>query len=437
MNKKTFMQSGHFPTLMSALLYFDVSFMVWVLLGPLAPFIADQFKLTGTEKGLLLAIPLLGGALFRPILGLLGDRIGGRKAGLIGMSLTVVPLVLGWHFAHSLWSFYLLGLLLGVSGASFAVALPLAGRWYAPEQQGLVMGIAGAGNTGTLLATLFAPRLAQHFGVPATFAIAAIPLVMVMIFFAIAAKDSPTAVVATEWSEYAHVLKESDTYWMSFLYSLTFGGFVGLTSFLSLFFSDQYHLSKVQAGDFTTLVVVAGSFLRPVGGWLSDKIGGYRFLLLLLVIVGGCLVATSFLPPLTLVSTLLFIVMAALGMGNGAVFQLVPQRFPAKVGIITGIVGAAGGLGGFFLPFVMGVAKDRTGQYAMGLLTIAILFFAGSIVLLELGSRWSANWDANSAIRAGIFNYRKRPIETSEQVGHSINIPIHTDAESLEGSITE
>ncbi|MHB1023714.1 MAG: MFS transporter [Acidobacteriaceae bacterium] len=437
MNKKAFMQSGHFPTLMSALLYFDVSFMVWVLLGPLAPFIADQLKLTGTEKGLLLAIPLLGGALFRPVLGLLGDRIGGRKAGLIGMTLTLMPLILGWHFAHTLWSFYVLGLLLGISGASFAVALPLAGRWYPPEQQGLVMGIAGAGNTGTLLATLFAPRLAQHFGVPATFAIAAIPLLMVMIFFAISAKDSPTAVIATDWSEYAHVLKEGDTYWMSFLYSLTFGGFVGLTSFLSLFFSDQYHLSKVQAGDFTTLVVVAGSFLRPVGGWFSDKVGGYRFLLLLLVVVGGCLVATSFLPPLMLVSTLLFIVMAALGMGNGAVFQLVPQRFPAKVGIITGIVGAAGGLGGFFLPFVMGVAKDKTGQYAMGLLTIAIIFFLGSIILLELGNRWSANWDADSVTRAGIFSYRSRTADVRTRADQPVPIPVSVETESLEGSIAD
>src|SRR5690349_8662311 len=130
---------------MAAFLYFDVSFMVWVLLGPLAPFLGEQMHLTATQKGLLVAVPLLGGSLFRPILGVLGDRIGGRRAGLLGLSLTVVPLVLGWQFAHTLWHFYAIGLLLGIAGASFAVALPLASRWYPLEHQGLAMGIAGAG----------------------------------------------------------------------------------------------------------------------------------------------------------------------------------------------------------------------------------------------------------------------------------------------------
>ena len=148
MKKKTFLASGHLPTPISAFLYFDVSFMVWILFGPMTPFIADQIHLTATEKGLLTAIPLLGGSVFRPILALLADRIGGRRAGLIGMCLTLIPLILGWQFATTLWQFYVIGFLLGVAGASFAVALPLAGRWYPAEHQGLAMGIAGAGNSG-------------------------------------------------------------------------------------------------------------------------------------------------------------------------------------------------------------------------------------------------------------------------------------------------
>jgi MFS family permease len=176
-----FFYSGHFPTLIAALLYFDVSFMVWVLLRPLAPFLREEFGLTATQQGLLVALPLLGGSLFRPVLGMLGDRIGGRRAGLIGLALTVAPLLLGWQAAHTLGHFYVVGLLLGIAGASFAVALPLASGWYPPQYQGLAMGIAGAGNSGSLLATLAAPRLAQRFGWASTFGLMMLPVLVVSI----------------------------------------------------------------------------------------------------------------------------------------------------------------------------------------------------------------------------------------------------------------
>jgi MFS transporter, NNP family, nitrate/nitrite transporter len=198
MSQSKFMKSGHFPTLVAAFLYFDVSFMAWVLLGPLAPFLSQQLQLTPYQKGLLTAIPLLGGALFRPLLGVLGERIGERKTGLLGLIFTLVPLFIGWRFAHTVAHFYFLGFLLGIAGASFAVALPIAGRWYPPEYQGLVMGIAGAGNSGTLIATLFAPRLAQKFGWSATFGLAVLPVVVVLILFSILAKDSPRRGAAAE-----------------------------------------------------------------------------------------------------------------------------------------------------------------------------------------------------------------------------------------------
>ena len=405
--KKAFLKSGHTPTLVSALLYFDVSFMVWVILGPLAPFLRQQFGMSATEQGLLVAVPLLGGSLFRPVLGVLADRIGGRRAGLLGLALTLVALLIGWTIASAPWHLFVLGFFLGIAGASFAVALPLASKWYPAEYQGLAMGIVGAGNSGSLMATLFAPRLAERIGWANTFGLAMLPVTCVAVAFALLAKDSPSRTARATWKDYTDVLREPDTLWFSFLYSLTFGGFVGFTSFLTTFFHEQYHVSRVSAGDFTTIVVVSGSLMRPLGGWLSDRIGGYRLLLILLGGVAVCLGVVATLPPLAFVVPMLFLTVGCLGMGNGAVFQLVPQRFAGRMGIITGIVGAAGGLGGFFLPSVLGAAKDVTGTYATGLMLFSVAFVAGSILLLELGSRWQSRWQPDAVKQSGIFSYRQ------------------------------
>lgn len=401
-----FRKAGHLPTLFAALLYFDISFMVWVLLGPLAPFLREDLNLTSTQLGLLTAIPLLGGSLFRPVMGLLEERIGGRRTGLLGMTLTIVALAIGWQFADQPAHFYLLGFCLGIAGASFAVALPLASRWYPPEYQGLAMGIAGAGNSGTLLATLFAPRLAEHFGWQATFGIAIAPVAIVLIVFALMARDSPRRPRPVSLAEYRAVLREPDTLALSGLYALTFGGFVGFASFLTTFFYDGYHLTRVQAGDLTTIVVVAGSLLRPVGGWLSDRLGGYR---LLVVVLGGfavCVALASAMPPVRIAVALLFVGVGLLGMGNGAVFQLVPQRFRERIGSVTGVVGAAGGLGGFFLPSMLGAVRDATGSYGPGLLGCAVVFVIGTGVLLELGTRWAARWEPSAVRRTGVYSYR-------------------------------
>ena len=161
---REFRKAGHTPTLFAAFLYFDVSFMIWVMLGPLGPFIGESLKLTATQKGFLTAVPLLGGSFFRPILGWMTERFGGRRTGLIGLAMSLVPLFVGWRLASSFDHFLGLGILLGIAGASFAAALPMASGWYPPEYQGLAMGIAGAGNSRTLIATLFAPLLAQSLG---------------------------------------------------------------------------------------------------------------------------------------------------------------------------------------------------------------------------------------------------------------------------------
>lgn len=407
MDKKSFLASGNLPTLISAFLYFDVSFMVWVLFGPVTPFIADQMHLSATQKGLLTAIPLLGGSFFRPILGLLADRIGGRKAGLMGLSLTLLPLLLGWHYASQLWHFYLIGFLLGIAGASFAVALPLAGRWYPPEHQGLAMGIAGAGNSGTLVATFFGPRLAQAYGWHTVFGLALLPVAIVLGVFFLGARNSPSKTEPSSWPRYARLLMQADTWRFCYLYSLTFGGFVGLASFLSVFFHDQYHLTKVQAGDVTTIVVLSGSFLRPVGGMLADRIGGYRLLVGLFACVALCILAVSSLPPVAWAVFIFFLAMGMLGMGNGAIFQMAPQRFPGDIELTTGIVGAAGGLGGFFLPSVLGVIKDISGTYGAGLLCFAALMFASAFILLEFGVRWVAQWSPAALSRTMVFGYRR------------------------------
>ncbi len=402
MSLREFRKAGHTPTLAAAFLYFDVSFMVWVILGPLGPFIGESLNLSATQKGLLTAVPLLGGSLFRPILGWMTERIGGRRTGLAGLGVSLLPLFLGWQFAEGFADFLGLGILLGVAGASFAAALPMASGWYPAEYQGIAMGIAGAGNSGTLLATLFAPRLAQVFGWHRVFGLAMMPVAAVWVLFYLMARDAPGIRAAKRWRDYAALLHEPDTAWFCFLYSTTFGGFVGLASYLSIFFRDQYGISKVHAGDLTTLVVLFGSFLRPVGGLLSDRWGGYRMLLFLLTGISICLAGVATLPAVPVAVSLLVLAMAMLGMGNGSVFQLVPQRFAGRVGIMTGIVGAAGGFGGFLLPSVFGAIKDRSGSFGPGFALFGGVVLAAAAALVYLGRVWRQTWSEEAALRAGL-----------------------------------
>jgi NNP family nitrate/nitrite transporter-like MFS transporter len=256
------------------------------------------------------------------------------------------------------------------------------------------MGIAGAGNSGTLLATLFAPRLAQAFGWRSVFGLAMIPVCLVFVAFFFMAKEAPGERVIKKWKDYVGLLKEADSWWFCFIYSITFGGFVGLASYLSVFFHDQYHLSKVQSGDFTTVVVVFGSFLRPVGGLLADRWGGYRILIVLLAGVALCLGGVATLPPAGIALSLLAGAMAMLGMGNGAVFQLVPQRFAREIGVMTGIIGMTGGVGGFYLASSLGYSKQFTGGYGLGFLIFAMLAAVALVCLTKVRGRWRTTWTA-------------------------------------------
>ncbi|MCL6587459.1 MAG: NarK/NasA family nitrate transporter [Anoxybacillus sp.] len=393
MERKSFLKSGHTPTLFSAFLYFDVSFMIWVLLGPLSVIIMNDFQMDAAQKANLVALPILGGSILRVVLGLLTDHIGPKKTAQIGMIITLVPLIWGWKFADHLSELYAVALLLGVAGASFAAALPLASRWYPPQYQGLAMGIAGAGNSGTVLTTLFANRIAQHYGDwHIVFAFALIPLVVTFLLFSVFAKDSPNQPAPQPFTDYMRVLKQRDAWLFCMFYSVTFGGFVGMSSYLTIFFNTQYGLDPVRAADFTTLCVIAGSFFRPIGGWLADKFGGIRMLIMLYSMVAVMMAFLSSLPSLPVATAFLFIAMMSLGMGNGSVFQLVPQRFQKEIGVMTGIVGSAGGLGGYFLPKILGNIKLATGSFTFGFLVLSGIALLCLLLITIVQRQWKRTW---------------------------------------------
>lgn len=389
---RSFWKSGHLPTLFSAFLYFDVSFMIWVLLGALGNYVATDLGLNPAQKGLMTAVPLLGGSILRLVFGQLTDQIGPKKTGCLGLAATLLPLLGGWLWADSIGKVLCLGLLLGVAGASFAAALPLASRWYPAKDQGLAMGIAGAGNSGTVFATFFAPRLAEAWGWHAVFGLAILPLALAAVVFITLAKEAPGTKKTGQGTEFLALLKERDIYLFSVFYAVTFGGFVGLASFLSILLRDQYGVSKVTAGDLTALCVMAGSFLRPVGGLLADRLGGIRVLVILYGMVAILALCIAQLPALGIAVALLFLLMACLGIGNGSVFQLVPQRFGQHVGVATGILGAAGGLGGFFLPTLLGSLKQMSGSYASGLMALSGLAVVALVILAIAQSDWIGVW---------------------------------------------
>ena len=386
MSTKGFRKAGHLPTLVAALLHFDVSFMVWVLLGAVGAFVASDLGLSPAQKGLMVAVPPLGGAAFRLVLGSLADKKGIKTTGMVSLALTAVPLLWGWLAAGTFVEVLGVGLLLGLAGASFAVALPLASRWYPPEQQGLALGIAGAGNSGTIIAALVAPRLATHLGWHAVFGIAIVPVALVWIAFTVLAKEPP--VVAAVGGAPAgrggplRLLSEADARWLSGFYMVTFGGFVGLAGYLPIFFVDRFGLIKVTAAGFAALCTGTGSLIRPFGGGIADRLGGSRVLTGVLTVVAVTAGGLAFLPALPIAVLLLVVTAGALGAGNGAVFQLVPERFPGRVGAMTGLVGAAGGVGGFLLPFGLGVLRQSTGTFAAGFAA-----FAGAAALASLAVR--------------------------------------------------
>ena len=360
------LRSGHWPSLLAAWLHFEVSFMTWVLVGALGVFIAQDFGLTATQKGFLVAVPLLGGSLFRIGIGVLSDRYGPRRIGLANMLLVSVPLAWAWLAGDSFVKMVGVGLLLGIAGASFAVSLPLASRAYPLEHQGLAMGVAGSGNSGAIVSIAVAPLLAVKFGWHGVFGLLIPAVVIIAAVYWMLARDHEPMDGSAHHREFVVLLREPDTYWFCVLYAITFGGFVGLSSYLSIFFFDQYGLSRVEAGWAAAACALAGSFFRPVGGFIADRCGGLRVLSVLYPTIAVFTGVASLLLPFPEAFSTVFLAMSCLGMGNGVIFQVVPQRFRQEIGTISGLVGAAGGLGGFLLPSVLGLFKDLSGTYATG-----------------------------------------------------------------------
>lgn len=396
MSTSGFRKAGHPPTLVAALLHFDVSFMIWVLLGVLGAYVADDLGLGPFQKGLMVAVPPLGGAAFRIVLGSLVDRVGLKRTGLVSLGLTMVPLLWGWLAAGTYLEVLAIGLLLGLAGGSFVVALPLVSRWYPPEYQGVALGITGAGNSGTLVAALTAPRLAEHVGWHGVFGLAALPVALAWVAFALLAAEPPRSAAPT--GGLRALAREPDARWLCAFYMVSFGGFVGLSGYLPMFFVDRFGITKVAAAGFTALCAAAGSLLRPIGGAISDRVGGTRVFVGVLALVGGLSTVLSSQPSLALTVALLFTLLGALGVANGAVFQLVPQRYPSRVGAMTGLVGAAGGVGGFLLPFGLGALRAGTGAFAAGFVVYALVGGVSALAMMQRQRTWRAAWDLEVAV---------------------------------------
>jgi NNP family nitrate/nitrite transporter-like MFS transporter len=392
--------SGHWPTLLTSFLYFDVSFMVWTLLGALGALIAPALGLNAQEKFLMVSTPILSGAFLRIALSLLVDRIGTKATGIAAQLVVMLGLAIAWRTGLStLGQALVLGVVLGVAGASFAVALPQAGRWYPPQMQGVVLGLAGAGNIGVVIDHLLAPRIARVWGWQSVFGAALIPLAIAFVLYVVFSKEPPGVVKQKKLSDYFNLLREHDAHWFCFFYTISFGGFVGLATAFAIYFRDEFGLSPVQAGEMAAFCTLVGAVGRPVGGALADRLGGVRALGVFYTVAALALVGAALSRNLWLCGGAFFVASGAFGMCNGSVFQLLPQRFARDIGVMTGLVGCGGGLGGFVLGMLFGWSKDSTGSYVTGILLFASLCVVALVGLKLVKVRWRTTWGALAAAR--------------------------------------
>jgi MFS transporter, NNP family, nitrate/nitrite transporter len=405
---KTFLKSGHWPTLVAAFLYFDFCFAIWVLNGAMAPFISESFHLSAAQKGFMISVPILAGAFMRFPLGVLSQYIGRKNAAMVEMVLIVAALGYGYFFVNTYDQVLAMGVLLGIAGASFGVALSLGSGWFPARYKGLAMGIAGAGNSGTVLAVLFAPPLAQKFGWSTVYGLAAMTMVLPLAVMWIVAKEPPDR-EHQSLRQHVACLFEKDGWAFSLIYIVTFGGFIGLASFLPTYFYDQFKVTKVEAGQLTMLATLMGSAVRVVGGYISDRIGGIATLSGVLGIVALTLVLCGLAGSSVTATTLLFMLcFAALGAGNGALFQLVPLRWPLTTAVAGSMIGEIGALGGGFIPNAMGQSKQLTDTYLWGFLSFALLAVVMLAMLRLVQIRWTRTW-AEKGGRARVNSPTPRP----------------------------
>jgi NNP family nitrate/nitrite transporter-like MFS transporter len=368
-----------------ATLAFAVAFAGWSLLSPLASRIQQNLGLSEFQTSLLIAVPVILGSLLRIPLGIITDRYGGRLVFSL-LLLLMAPVLLLTSVTNSYGLYLFDALLLGLGGASFAVGVPFVARHYPPERQGFALGVYGAGNIGTALAARAAPQIAESWGIPAVFVTFAVLSLIMAGAFWLLARDAPRAADAPRPSmaqSLAVMRSERGAWLLSLFYFLTFGGFVAFALYLPKLLVDLYGITPLDAGNRVFIFVLLATLGRPLGGWLADRFGGGQVLRAVFAVVAlaaGLLAITTALVPLTIacLTASLF-----LGLGNGAVFKLVPQWFPGRTGVVTGIVGAAGGLGGFFPPLVMGAVRQSLGGYTVGFILLGLV----AVLCLALNER--------------------------------------------------
>lgn len=387
-----FWKSGHWPTLLASLLYFDFCFAVWVLNGAMAPFISQEFGLSPAEKGFMVSVPVFAGALMRFPLGVLAQYITRKWAAQLEMGTICAALLVGYFLVDSYAGVLVMGVMLGIAGASFGVALSLGSGWYPPKYKGLAMGIAGAGNSGAVLAVLLAPPLAQAYGWRTVYGLSIFPMALAMLLLGLFAKEPPD-IERKPLGDYLKVLVDRDAWIFNLMYMLTFGGYIGLTSFLPTLFHDHYGIPKAEIGRYAAAIIVMASVLRIGGGWLADRLGGLRLLRWLSVTIVGCTLAAAALPPnpWTMVA-ILVVCFSAMGAGNGAVFQLVPLRFPTTTAVAGSLIGEIGALAGGFLPNAMGLGKQYLGSFTPGFLSGTLLAVCVLVTLRLVLKAWTSTW---------------------------------------------
>jgi NNP family nitrate/nitrite transporter-like MFS transporter len=361
---------------------FALCFTAWSLIAPFAKTFKADLGLNYTQALLLTAVPVVLGSLARIPMGVLTDRYGGRLVFPALLAFSALPAVL-FGYADAYWALICVGFLLGVAGSSFAVGVPFVAGWYQKERQGFALGVYGMGNIGTAIAFFGAPAVVDHWGRPALGWITGIVLVAAAWFFFTFARNAPRAAAPTRYRE---VLRSGwRLYRLAFFYFITFGGFVAMAFLLPTVLQDWFDYSKGEASARAAGFIIAATLARPVGGWLADRVGAYPVLVLVfagIAIDAAVLAAIAASPRIVPVTITCLTLGAFLGAGNGAVFKLVPAEFPRDAGAAGGIVGAAGGLGGFFPPVFVGILKDAEGTYTYGF--VGLLVFVAVCLALAV-----------------------------------------------------
>src|SRR5215469_12325872 len=360
---------------------FAFCFAVFGSVSAMMPVLKKQLHLAPIQASIDMAIPVLLGSLGRIPLGLLTDRFGGRKIFTATMIASVIAaLLMGEVQTNS--QLLLFGFFTGIALASFSVGVAFVSGWYPPEKQGFALGIYGAGNAGQSLAAFGAPLLFARIGFRNTFWSFAALLAAWCVLFIIFAKDAPRTAAPKSFLQMVRPLSESMSWVLSFFYFLTFGGFVAMSIYLPLFLTETFKLTPQDAGFRTAGFVLLATAMRPIGGWLSDRLGGLAMLTWIFPTVTAMALLMTFQTMVPFAIGALGMA-AAIGLGNGAVFKLVPQYFPQSVGAVTGLVGAMGGLGGFFPPLVLGAIKQQSGSFAFGFVLLCVFALGCLGVLLR------------------------------------------------------